>query len=85
MQTQPATLVIVCAALFAFGIMQVYINLFRPDLWLKMGQDRGNRQREQRMLKDELFVAKTRIAGLFGIIFIVASGYGLLLNVPRLF
>lgn len=85
MQGQPTTLVIVCAALFAFGVMQVYINLFRPALWLKMDRNRGNHQHEQRILKDELFVAKTRIAGLFGIVFVVASGYGLFLNVPKLF
>jgi hypothetical protein len=82
---QPATTVTVCAALFVFGALSVYINLFRPDLWLKMDRNRGNQQHQQRILKDELFVTKCRTAGVFGVIFIIVSGYGLLLNIPRLF
>jgi hypothetical protein len=83
--SQPATTVTVCAALFAFGAMGFYINLFRPDLWLKLDRNRGNQQHEQRILKEHLFVAKCRIAGAFGIIFMIVAGYGLLLNVPKLF
>jgi len=83
--SQPATNVIVCAALFAFGAAHVYINFFRPELWLKFRGERGNQQYEQRILNDDLFVAKCRTAGVFGIIFVIASGYGLLLNIPKLF
>jgi hypothetical protein len=82
---QPATIVTVCAGLFGFGALSVYVNFFRPDLWLKMHRNRGNQQHEQRVLRDDLFVAKCRTAGLFGVIFVIVSGYGLLLNIPRLF
>jgi hypothetical protein len=78
-------IVAVCLALLIFAAPQVYINFFRPDIWLKLRRDRGNQQHELRILKDELFVAKCRIAGLFEVIFVLASAYGLVLNVPKLF
>lgn len=83
--SQPVTIATVCAALLAFGVAHVYINFFRPELWLKFRGDRGNQQYEQRILKDELFVAKCRTAGVFGILFIIVGAYGLFLNIPKLF
>jgi hypothetical protein len=79
------TIVTVCAVLLAYSAMHIYVNFFRPELWLRFRGERGNRQYEQRILSDDLFVAKCRMAGVFGVIGVVASGYGLYLNVPKLF
>jgi len=82
-------IVIVSVVGFAFWATLAYIGLLKPVLWLRLpfplaGQ-RATPEYEQKMLNDELYMAKCRVAGVFGLIGVAVFAYSLFVNVPKLF
>lgn len=79
-------LVSVMGLAFCAGL--AFINLLRPALWMRLRlpmDEKVTPQREQKMLNDELYMAKCRLAGVFALIGVPAFGYSLVINVPKLF
>jgi len=75
------TSILILSLLFGFSAIQFYFGLFRPDFWVKfMHVFDGNRSDERFLLNNETFQMKCKIAGVAGLIGMLACGYGILLN-----
>lgn len=79
--SEPLTIVIVSAGLFAFFALIAYKSFFRPEWYLPV---RGNEKYEHRIM-DATFKTNARLKGAVALVGMTATSYAFFVQLPSLF